>query len=172
MLNRYLRYILGVGAVVVWLTPALAQQAGDPLTRLATLPWWWLAVRGAHTGTPFDLAHTTGTALAVIGAMLLLARVAPALSWLLGAVGAMPLTLYALHVTALAVFPPKAATAAGIALGTLLGVHLAVALVIGVLVRATGLRGPLEAVVGAASRAARRAVTGGAGAGGAGAGRG
>ena len=138
------------------------------MRRYGTVPsdtWWWLAVRGAHTGTPFDLAHTTGTALAVIGAMLLLARVAPALSWLLGAVGAMPLTLYALHVTALAVFPPKAATAAGIPLGTLLGVHLAVALVIGVLVRATGLGGPLEAVVGAASRAARRAVAGGAGAG-------
>ncbi|HLM40804.1 MAG TPA: outer-membrane lipoprotein carrier protein LolA [Microvirga sp.] len=34
MLLRYLRYILGVGAVLAWLTPALAQQAGDPLTRL------------------------------------------------------------------------------------------------------------------------------------------
>ena len=34
MLHRYLRYILGVGAVLAWLTPALAQQAGDPLTRL------------------------------------------------------------------------------------------------------------------------------------------
>ena len=34
MLLRYLRYVLGVGAVLAWLTPALAQQAGDPLTRL------------------------------------------------------------------------------------------------------------------------------------------
>jgi outer membrane lipoprotein-sorting protein len=34
MLLRYLRYILGVGALLAWFTPALAQQAGDPLTRL------------------------------------------------------------------------------------------------------------------------------------------
>ena len=38
--------------------------------------WWWLTIMAPHSGTPFDLAHTTGTALAVLGAMLLLARVA------------------------------------------------------------------------------------------------
>ena len=111
--------------------------------------WWWLAVEAPHTGTPFDLAHTTGTALAVLGAMLLLARAAPALVWPLAAVGAMPLTLYTLHVTALAVVPVRGGVrrpgsrrldAAG-------GSHLVAALVIGVTVRAAGRRGPLEAVV-------------------------
>ena len=38
--------------------------------RYGTTPtdsWWWLAVDAPHSGTPFDLAHTTGTALAVLG---------------------------------------------------------------------------------------------------------
>jgi uncharacterized membrane protein len=122
--------------------------------------WWWLAVEAPHTGTPFDLAHTTGTALAVIGAMLLLARAVPALVWPLAAVGAMPLTLYTLHVTALALYPPEAARADGVTLGTLLGVHLVTALILGTVLRGLGRRGPLEAVVGAASRGARRAVGG------------
>ena len=33
---------------------------------------WWLAVRSPHTGTPADLLHTTGTAVALVGALLLL----------------------------------------------------------------------------------------------------
>jgi hypothetical protein len=120
--------------------------------------WWWLAVDTPHTGTPFDLAHTTGTALAVLGAMLLLARAAPAVVWPLAAVGAMPLTLYTLHVTALVVFPVEAAQAAGITAGSLLVAHLVAVLVIGVAVRAAGRRGPLEAAVRAASSGVRRAV--------------
>ena len=42
--------------------------------------------------------------------------------------------------------------------GTLLVVHLVAALVIGGTLRAAGLRGPLEAVVGAVSGGARRAI--------------
>jgi uncharacterized membrane protein len=122
--------------------------------------WWWLAVEAPHTGTPFDLAHTTGTALAVLGAALLLARAVPALMWPLAAVGSMPLTLYTLHVTALALYPPDSAEADGISGGTLLAMHLAAALVIGVAVRAAGGRGPLEAAVGAVSGGVRRAVIG------------
>ena len=39
--------------------------------------WWWLAVRAPHSSTPFDLAHTIGSALVVIGIALLLGAVAP-----------------------------------------------------------------------------------------------
>ena len=60
--------------------------------------WWWLAIVAPHSGTPFDLAHTTGTALAALGAMLLLARLSRALVWVPAAVGSIPLTLYTLHV--------------------------------------------------------------------------
>ena len=147
----------GPGGGAAALGPELARR------RYGTVPsdtWWWLAVEAPHTGTPFDLAHTTGTALAVLGAALLVARFAPRVLWPLAAVGALPLTLYTLHVTALALYPPEAAEAGGTSGGTLLVVHLVAALVIGVLLRALGLRGPLEAGVGAVSGAVRRAVTG------------
>ena len=39
-----------------------------------TTSWWWLAVALPHSSTPFDLARTIGTSLAVLGAMLLLDR--------------------------------------------------------------------------------------------------
>jgi uncharacterized membrane protein len=149
--------LLGPGGGAAALGPELARR------RYGTVPtdsWWWLAVEAPHTGTPFDLAHTTGTALAVLGAMLLLARVAPRVLWPLAAVGALPLTLYTVHVTALALYPPEAAEAAGTSVGTLLVVHLVAALLIGVALRAAGLRGPLEAGVGAVSGAVRRAVSG------------
>jgi hypothetical protein len=131
--------------------------------RYGTVPtdtWWWLATAAPHAGTPFDLAHTTGTALAVLGAALLAARAVPRLLTPLAAVGAVPLTLYALHVTALAVLPPEAAAAAGLPPGGLLLVHLLAALAIGLGLRAAGLPGPLEAGVGAVSRAVSRAVSG------------
>ena len=159
-------------AVAAWLGSALlvgpgggAAALGPDLTqrRYGTVPtdsWWWLAVEAPHTGTPFDLAHTVGTALAVLGLMLVLARAVPLLVWPLAAVGAMPLTLYTLHVTALALVPVQLVRAVGVPAGTLLVVHLVAALVIGVAVRAAGRRGPLEAGVRAVSGRVRRAVAG------------
>jgi uncharacterized membrane protein len=60
--------------------------------------WWWLAVDAPHSGTPFDLAHTTGSALAVIGVALVLGRLVPRLAAVLFGAGAMTLSLYSLHV--------------------------------------------------------------------------
>jgi hypothetical protein len=76
-----------------------------------TTTWWWQAVASPHTGTTFDLAATTGTALVVLGLCLLLAQVAARTTgawlaparWLvavLAAAGSMTLTLYSLHVVA------------------------------------------------------------------------
>lgn len=113
--------------------------------------WWWLVVDVPHSGTPLDLAHTGGAAVAVLGAMLLAARLSTVLVWVPAAVGAAPLTLYTLHVVALAVLPAEGDTA-----GTLLLVHLACAVVIGVLLRLTGQRGPLESAVSGPARSARR----------------
>jgi hypothetical protein len=144
--------LLGPGGGAAALGPALTRR------RYGTTPtdsWWWLALEAPHTGTPFDLAHTTGTGLAVLGAALLVARFAPGLVWLPAAVGSVPLTLYSLHVTALALDPPPP----GQQPRTLV-VHVVVALGIGALLRAAGRRGPLEAAVGAAARAARTAVGG------------
>jgi hypothetical protein len=115
--------------------------------------WWWLAIDAPHSGVALDLANTTGSALAVLGAMLLVARRWPAVVWLPAAVGAVPLTLYVLHALALVAYP-----ATGDVRGAVLLVNIAGAVLVGVAVGMTGRRGPLEAVVSAASRAARAAA--------------
>lgn len=63
----------------------------------------WLIVAGAHSGTTFDLLHTTGTAMLVIGLCLLLVRadVLRKLTYPVSATGAMTLTLYTIHVIVL-----------------------------------------------------------------------
>jgi hypothetical protein len=76
-----------------------------------TTTWWWQAVASPHTGTPFDLAGTIGSSLAVLGVCLLLSQAAArtTVRWLalprwlvavLAAAGSMTLTLYTLHVVA------------------------------------------------------------------------
>jgi uncharacterized membrane protein len=66
--------------------------------------WWWLAVDSPHASTPLDLLHTSGVAIALLGAMLLLARQ----TWgrrvmtPVAAAGSMTLTLYTAHVLLLA----------------------------------------------------------------------
>ncbi len=56
-----------------------------------------------HTGTPFDLIGTTGSAMAVLGLCLLLTRVpwVRIISRPVAAAGSMTLTLYTIHVVAL-----------------------------------------------------------------------
>jgi uncharacterized membrane protein len=63
----------------------------------------WLIVAGPHSGTSFDLIGVTGSALAVLGACLLLVRadLVRRLSYPLAATGAMTLTLYSIHVVVL-----------------------------------------------------------------------
>ncbi|GAA4538331.1 heparan-alpha-glucosaminide N-acetyltransferase domain-containing protein [Pseudonocardia xishanensis] len=118
--------------------------------RYGTVPtdtWWWLAVELPHSGTPFDLAQTTGSALAVLGAALLVARAVPWAVVPFAAIGAVPLTLYALHVASLAVL-------GGEGLSTYVW-HVGWCLAIGLVVRSLGARGPAEAVVSGASRSVR-----------------
>ena len=162
-------WLLGGGAglaVVAWGTSALLLATGgaDAIAaasgpgalatqRYGTVPastWWWLAAELPHSGTPVDLAHTTGCALAVLGALLLLARRFPLVVAPVAAIGAIPLTLYTLHVVSLAVL-------GGTGPVTLLW-HVGWCLSLGLVFRALGRRGPAEAVVSAASAAARRAI--------------
>jgi len=158
--------LLGGGAVLAAATAVLSSvllaaggldAIGGPrellVQRYGTVPtdtWWWLAVELPHSGTPLDLAHTTGCALAVVGAALLVARAAPWAVVPFAAVGAVTLTLYSLHVATLAVL-------GGGGLSTYLW-HVGWCLAIGLVVRVTGMRGPAEAVVSGASRAARTAA--------------
>jgi uncharacterized membrane protein YeiB len=61
--------------------------------------WWWLALRGHHSGTPIDMLHTLGSAMAILGAALLVTKL-PAARRLLrpvGVAGSMTLTIYSVH---------------------------------------------------------------------------
>ncbi|HEX4356530.1 MAG TPA: heparan-alpha-glucosaminide N-acetyltransferase domain-containing protein [Pseudonocardia sp.] len=115
---------------------------------------WYLAVPSPHSTTPIDLLHTLGSGMAVLGAALLLCRVAAIARLLrpLAAAGAMTLTLYSAHLLVLAT-------------GVLDGAPevLYVLLVVGALIfafhwqRRFG-QGPLERLVGEVAGRARRAV--------------
>lgn len=108
--------------------------------------WQWLLVVSPHSATPFDLAQTTGSALVVIGLALVLADVLPrwgrsVLAVVAGA-GAMPLSLYSLHVVMRTpdVWPAEREST--------FGWHVAVVLGIGAVFALLGRRGPLEWLVG------------------------
>ncbi|TWF81466.1 uncharacterized protein DUF1624 [Pseudonocardia hierapolitana] len=137
----------------VWVLGAAASAR-----RYGTTPtgnWWWLAVDTPHSGSPLDLAATIGSALAVLGAMLLLSRWSRRVVRVPAALGSAPLTLYTLHVAALAGYAGSGSDDAILWLG-----HVVVATLIGLGLQLAGVRGPLEAVVSAAGRAVRRGVTG------------
>ena len=112
-----------------------------PIQFFGTTPtssWWYLAVMAPHSGTPFDLAHSAGTALGVLGIALLLTRSAQPVWRAVAAAGGMTLTLYSLHVVALAleVGPTEPATRYFIHLVTLFALASVWRFAVG--------RGPLE----------------------------
>jgi uncharacterized membrane protein YeiB len=61
--------------------------------------WWWLATRSHHSGTPLDMLHTLGSAIAVLGLVLLVCRLHMAQRLLrpVALAGAMTLTVYSVH---------------------------------------------------------------------------
>ncbi len=121
-----------------------------------TETWWWLTVRAPHSGTPFDLAHTIGCALLVIGLCLALGLAVPRIATVVFGAGAMTLSLYTLHVV---LRTPELLPDEG---GRTYAQHLAVVLVIGAVYRLARWSGPLERLValaaGATTRLARRFV--------------
>jgi uncharacterized membrane protein len=116
--------------------------------------WWYLALPAPHSHTPVDLVHTLGSAIAVLGAALLLTRV-PAIARLLSPVavaGSMSLTLYSAHLLLLAT---------GILQDDpmlLYVLMVAGALTFAHLWRRRFTRGPLELLVAMAAGRARRTV--------------
>ncbi|MFV0460209.1 MAG: heparan-alpha-glucosaminide N-acetyltransferase domain-containing protein [Actinomycetales bacterium] len=65
-----------------------------------TNTWWWQLTDLRHSGTSLDLLATSAAAVTVLGACLLVTRVAVlrTATWPLQVVGSMPLTLYTVHV--------------------------------------------------------------------------
>ncbi|MDN5858514.1 MAG: DUF1624 domain-containing protein [Pseudonocardia sp.] len=150
----------GLSALLLWPGGGAVALGGGALDRrfygtTPTSTWWWLAIDAPHSGAPLDLAGTTGSALAVIGLMLLLARAARPLLWLPAAIGAAPLSLYAFHVVLTTADVGTAADRPAVFIG-----HVVLLSVAGVALRGLGARGPLEAAVGMASRSARKLVLG------------
>lgn len=116
--------------------------------------WAWLLVDSPHSATPFDLAATIGSSLAVIGACLVVAAgVLPrfggrVLAVVFGA-GTMTLTLYSLHAVLRTgrFWPPDDGAFAR---------HVALLGVIGAVFVLLRWRGPLELAVGLPARLLRR----------------
>ncbi|MDQ0664998.1 putative membrane protein [Arthrobacter ulcerisalmonis] len=162
---------LGVAAMEDWGGRAALEKVldspGYPLgsllqVNLAGLPqegsWWWLASAAPHSGTPLDLLHTSAVAAAVIGACLLLGRLA---EWVdldlllpLRGPGAMTLTLYTVHVWVVASFYLKPLPAGWTEDGVYFA-HAAIAIVVGIVFARLLWRGPLEWVGHAASQVGR-----------------
>lgn len=121
-------------------------------------PWEWLLVVAPHSGTPFDLAQTIGSSLAVIGTALLVVQLLPrigarVLAVLFGA-GTMTLTLYSLHAVMRTgeILPDDTPET--------FVTHLLVVLGLGALYTALGRRGPLERLVSALAGGVARRVRG------------
>lgn len=106
---------------------------------------WWLGVWAPHSGSIVDLAHTTGSALLVLGLSWAAVRLLPQLPWrLISGAGAMTLTLYTAHVLVLGspLGEPGGALARGSERALLL--HSTLALVIGGCFAYLRRSGPLE----------------------------
>ena len=114
--------------------------------------WWWLAVETPHTGTPFDLAHTIGCALAATGIALVLGRVFPDVAAVVFGAGAMTLSLYSLHVVLRT--PPILPDDDAVTFAQ----HVAVVLLAGAAYRMARRSGPFERFVTTAANATRDAV--------------
>jgi uncharacterized membrane protein len=122
-----------------------------------TTAWGWLAVRAPHSGTPVDLVHTGGCALAVLGLCLLVTRWGPAALALtpLAAAGAMTLTLYTLHVVSLPVLVLLLGGPATYGVSVVAGLAFATAWRLGAQHGPLPRRGPLEQLAAGASALAR-----------------
>jgi uncharacterized membrane protein len=153
-------------AVAPWLGVGQLQLRGLYGTT-PTTSWGWQAVMSPHSGTPFDLAQTIGSALTVLGISLLVCRVVEARRGALGRVvdggvealartGSMTLTLYSVHVVAADTQQELTHRA------TLLLAHVTVAVLVASTWLALARRGPLEQVVhtvsGLTGRAAGRSA--------------
>jgi uncharacterized membrane protein YeiB len=115
--------------------------------------WWWLALRVHHSGTPLDMLGTLGSALAVLGAVLLVCRlrVAQRLLRPVALAGAMTLTVYSAQAVVLAFVSTENLLALWLGL-------VAGALLFAVLWNRWMGQGPLERLVAIPADRARRAV--------------
>lgn len=119
--------------------------------------WTWQLTLYPHSSTLLDLVHTVGTSVAVIGGCLLLVSSWPRLTtlWgLLGAIGAMSLTAYCLHLLLRTFYDASGDHGAAV-----LAVHLVLIAAVALPLHGLGRRGPLELLVSRACAHATRLLT-------------
>jgi hypothetical protein len=177
--DTQLRLMVGglVTAGVAWATSAIALTVLDGYTRIlvstpdldeglldAALAWgptentpeitsgWWLFAPAPYSETPLELLSVMGWCIAVFGVLLLVGGLAPAVLSPLALLGTMPLSLYTLHL--LFISTPLLATVPALSFW----VQAGVAVLLVVLWRNTTkwTQGPLEWVLAACARSARR----------------
>lgn len=165
---------LGVTAMESWGGRAALEEVlnspGYPLdsvlqVNLTGIPqegsWWWLASAAPHSATTLDLLHTSAVAVAVIGACLLLGRLA---EWVdldlllpLRGAGAMTLSLYTVHVWVVSGFYLKPLPAGWTEDGMYFA-QAATAIIVGMVFVLLKWRGPLEWLGHAANQVGRGQV--------------
>ncbi|MEV8085487.1 heparan-alpha-glucosaminide N-acetyltransferase domain-containing protein [Pseudarthrobacter oxydans] len=165
---------LGVTAMESWGGRAALEEVlnspGYPLdsvlqVNLTGIPqegsWWWLASAAPHSATTLDLLHTSAVAVAVIGACLLLGRLA---EWVdldlllpLRGAGAMTLSLYTVHVWVVSGFYLKPLPAGWTEDGMYFA-QAATAMIVGIVFVLLKWRGPLEWLSHAANQVGRGQV--------------
>jgi uncharacterized membrane protein len=118
----------------------------DAADALPATTGWWLAILAPHTSTPITILSSLGTALAALGAILLLAPLLGRITTPLAAAGTMTLTLYSAHVIILAtgILDPKRPIMA-------ITIQCILFLLAAVLWRNAVGKGPLEGIVAAAT---------------------
>ena len=146
-LDRIAQATPGIGSeslqeVLIWGTDAY----------LPTTSFWWFAILAPHSTTPLDLIYTAGVSAAVLGAMLLLGRVAGRYLLPLAAAGSMTLTLYSAHLLILGSGFYENEPELSLVL------QVAAAITFALIWRTIRRQGPLEELVGNVSGAARRRV--------------
>lgn len=114
---------------------------------------WWLAITTPHTNMILAIVSSLGVSLAVTGGCLLLARTAEPLLLPVASMGSMTLTLYSVHLLALA---PELHYDAPV---PWFMIHLVAAAVFAWFWRQRLGQGPLERVVATGARNARNIVT-------------
>lgn len=119
---------------------------------LPTSSWWWLAIDGPHTNTPFSLLGSAGIAMALMAGFLLLARVAENALTPITAAGTMTLTLYSTHLVFITLADIETLSFLWFA------IQIGVAALFATAWHFSLGRGPLEQVVATSSRVVSAAV--------------
>ena len=125
-----------------------------PEEYLPTTSLWWHAIVAPYSTTVLEMLNTTGTSIAALGAVLLLARFTTEPLMPLAAMGSMTLTLYSAHLLVLATgFLEDQPDAS-------LLVQIAVAAIFASVWRRIHDHGPLEGLVATATRRTRTRLSG------------